>query len=96
MSNYTIPNIPVLATQLNDTDLFEKADGPSSGQSQRFTGAILGAFLNQMLFGTSDPVAAPTNVNKGALFFNTGNGRLWIWLPSQSVWKGYATITMTS
>jgi len=35
MSNETIPAIPVLATQINDSDLFEKADGLAGGQSQR-------------------------------------------------------------
>ena len=45
MANYSIPNIPVLATQLNDTDLFEKADGPASGQSQRVTGSVMKAYF---------------------------------------------------
>lgn len=43
--NQTIPNIPVLATQINDTDLFEKADGPTSGQSQRVPAALFQQYI---------------------------------------------------
>lgn len=49
MSNATIPNIPVLATNLNDTDLFEKADGPSSGQSQRVTGLVMKSYFGSAI-----------------------------------------------
>lgn len=45
MANQTIPNIPVLATQINDTDLFEKADGPAAGQSQRVPALLFKTYL---------------------------------------------------
>lgn len=69
MANYSIPNIPVLATQLNDTDLFEKADGPASGQSQRFTGALLKAYVLSKY--TSGLVAIPHTQSQ---FVNHGLG----------------------
>lgn len=53
MANYSIPNIPVLATQLNDTDLFEKADGPASGQSQRVTALVMKGYFGGNSFTSS-------------------------------------------
>jgi hypothetical protein len=57
MGNYIIPNIPVLATQLNDTDLFEKADGPASGQSQRVTALVAKAYMQSGLVIQNQTVA---------------------------------------
>ena len=45
MANETIPNIPVLATTINDSDLFEKADGTLAGQSQRVPASLFKTYL---------------------------------------------------
>ena len=45
MANETIPNIPVLATTINNSDLFEKADGTLAGQSQRVPASLFKTYL---------------------------------------------------
>jgi hypothetical protein len=63
MSNETIPAIPVLATQINDSDLFEKADGLAGGQSQRVPASLFKSYLAPAYF-VSSPITLTTLIEQ--------------------------------
>lgn len=86
MATETILQIPVVATQVNDTDLFEKADGPTSGQSQQVTALLIKSYVQTAsgLQGGSGNYAGgqPSFTPAAGLLgiaVDTSNGRLWLY-----------------
>jgi hypothetical protein len=98
MSNETIPAIPVLATQINDSDLFEKADGLAGGQSQRVPASLFKSYLANaaQIISTADlnPNTAgiiPAAPTAGAIWYqipSAGTGtNQWTWDINLTVWR---------
>ena len=91
MANYTIPQIPVLATQVNDTDLFEKADGPAGGQSQRVTALLIKTYaqtgVGQQSFSASGAPTTQVPANGAGTYYDKTNKILYNWNPTLVGWE---------
>ena len=87
MSNETIPAIPVLATQINDSDLFEKADGLAGGQSQRVPASLFKSYLANAAqiysnyFGAAIQVGASAGLTTASV---AGMAQLSLWVPGST------------
>lgn len=91
MANYTIPQIPVLATQVNDTDLFEKADGPAGGQSQRVTGLVMKTYMQsgvgQQCFSGSGAPTTQVPANGAGTYYDKTNKIIYNYNPDTPGWE---------